>query len=324
MIPAHTLLRRTAAVSPTRFVAIEMVHGAAGSTAVGRARNYWSPVREGRDFDFTYSLKPLEPLRGYVTVISDTELKNAMSLAPLETGDGADHARSSAVFLTAAHPKLTAGPDIQAGPSIDQLLAARWGHETRLPSLQLCIEDLEALPDECGNGYSCWYTSTISWASPTRPLPVERNPRLIFERLFGTRSAMVSAGHQSASASILDDISGDLTRLRGRLGSADSVDVDDFLEEVRAVERRIQEIESPRARADRAAVLYGSPMGDSHVHDHRFLPLFVAGRANGRIKGNLHLRCAEGTPMANMLLTLAHRLGLELERIGDSTGDVAL
>ena len=162
MIPAHTLLRRTAANSPARFVAIEMVHGAAGSTPLGRLGHYWSPVKAGRDFDFTRTLEPLKPLRDHVTVISDTELKNAMSLAPAESGGGADHARSSAVFLTAAHPKLTAGSDIQAGPSLDQLVAGHWSGETRLPSLQLCIEDLQLRAGTCGNGYSCCSTRAQS------------------------------------------------------------------------------------------------------------------------------------------------------------------
>jgi Protein of unknown function (DUF1552) len=431
MVPAHTLLRKTAAAAPTRFLAIEMVHGAAGSTAIGRTKNYWSPVKEGRDFDFTYTLAPLEPLRDYLTVISDTELKNAMSLVPVESGDGADHARSSAVFLTAAHPKLTAGEDIQAGPSIDQLIAARWGGKTRWPSLQLCIEDPQALSGECGHGYSCQYTSTISWASPTRPLPMERSPRAIFERLFGRDSAGAATRRPPTTASALDETSDNLRSLRRRLGGADRGRVADYLDEIRAVERRIQEGESRRAvvdargasspasasvpdsfdehadllfelqrlalRADltrvcafkmgadrsarvypesgittpfhaashhredpqkieafatlnryhvntvarflrrlrdtsdadgnlldRAAVLYGSPMGDSHVHDHRFLPLFIAGRANGRITGNRHVRCAEGTPMANVLLTLAHTFDLDIDRIGDSTGEVAI
>ena len=428
MIPAHTLLRRTAAAAPPRFVAIEMVHGAAGSTALGRLRHYWSPAEEGRDFGFTRTLDPLAPLRDYVTVISDTELKNAMSLAPVESGDGADHARSSAVFLTAAHPKLTAGSDIQAGPSLDQLVAAHWGRATRVPSLQLCIEDPQPPPGPCGNGYNCWYTSTISWASPTRPLPMERRPRLIFERLYrpGVATGLVTAS--GARGSILDEVSHDRRRLRGALGAADRIEVDAYLDEIRAVERRIQKSERSRAAADpgaeldssasvpesfdehadllfelqrlafkaditrvcafkmgadrsarvypasgivtpfhtashhredperieafaalnryhvsavarflhalratadgdgnlldRAAVLYGSPMGDSHVHDHRFLPLFVAGGANGRLGGNRHVRCPEGTPMANVLLTLGRRLGLSIDRIGDSTGEV--
>jgi hypothetical protein len=421
MIPAHTWLRKTAAMSSARFVAIEMVHGAAGSTALGRLRHYWSPVKEGRDFDFTRTLEPLESLREHVTVISDTELKNAMSLAPVENGDGADHARSSAVFLTAAHPKLTAGSDIQAGPSLDQLVARHWGRETRVPSLRLCIENLRQPSATCGNGYSCWYTSTISWASPTRPLSMERSPRLIFEQLYGKGVAR---------GSILDEVSHDRGRLRQAVGLADRADLDIYLDEIRAVEVRIQAIERRGANADaggeadssasvpesfdehadllfelqrlafkaditrvcafkmgadrsarvygasgiltpfhaashhredpdkidafatlnryhvssvarflqklrdtrdgdgnlleRAAVLYGSPMGDSHVHDHRSLPLFVAGGANGRIRGNTHVRCPEGTPMANVLLTLARRLGLPIDRIGDSTGEVAM
>jgi len=430
MIPAHTLLRKTAAASPVRFVAIEMVHGAAGSTALGRLRHYWSPVQEGRDFEFTRTLEPLQPLREHVTIISDTELKNAMSLAPLESGDGADHARSSAVFLTAAHPRLTAGSDIQAGPSLDQLVARQLGQGTRLASLQLCVEDLQPSAEACGNGYSCWYTNTISWASPTRPLPMERSPRSIFERLYGNGRPAGPTRRPGAGGSILDEASDGRVRLRGAVGAADRAAVDTYLEEIRAVERRIQAIERRAAAAggrgeaapsasvpesfdehvdllfelqrlafkaditrvcafkmgadrsariypasgvdtpfhaashhreesekieafaainryhvgavarflhalrattdgdrnllDRAVVLYGSPMGDSHVHDHRRLPLFVAGGANGRIGGNRHVRCPEGTPMANVLLTLARRLGLSIDRIGDSTGEVAM
>ena len=121
MVPAQTPLRKTAAFPAPRFVAIEMVHGAAGSTAAGRASHYWSPARSGADFEFTATLKSLEPLRDYVTIVSNTELHNAMSLVPEEDGPMADHARSSAVFLTAAHPKRTQTGDIRSGPSIDQL-----------------------------------------------------------------------------------------------------------------------------------------------------------------------------------------------------------
>jgi hypothetical protein len=434
MVPALTPLRRTAASARTRFTAIEMVHGAAGSTDIGRANHYWSPIEEGADFRFTPTLQSLEPLRPYVTIISNTDLQNAMSLSPAESGDMADHARSSAAFLTAAHPKMTAGSDIESGPSIDQLYAQRVGRETRVPSMQLCIEDPQTLVGDCGHDYSCAYSHTISWASPTQPLPMEWNPRAVFDRLFGesARDAASAGTRKSRSDSILDEtVEYVVTFLKG-LGLADQARVRAWLEEVRAIERRIQRIErqhrdtngSPRPLTDapigvpdsfdehvrlmfdlqllafkaditrvfsfklgadrsqrvypesgvtipfhtlshhretpekieefaklnqyhvskvasfldrlrqtpdgdgtlldHAVVLYGSPMGDSHVHEHKFLPLFLAGHASGALKGQQHLRCAPGTPMANVLLTLAHKLGVDVERIGDSTGEVAI
>ena len=184
MVPAQTPLRKTAAASKTRFCGIEMVHGAAtDSTVDGQSKYYWSPMKEGSDFETTLSLASLEPYHDYLTIVTDTDLNNAMSLTPRE--DGADHTRSSAVFLTGAHPKMTEGADIFNGPSVDQIYAEKFGQDTPLPSLQLCIEDVGSLSGACGFGYSCVYANTISWASPTEPLPMEMDPRVAFERLFG-------------------------------------------------------------------------------------------------------------------------------------------
>src|SRR5580704_6224883 len=186
MVPAQTPLRKTAAAPRTRLTAIEMVHGAAGSTIDGVAKHYWSPVKQGSDFEFTSTLSPLEPFREYLTIVSDTDLNNAAALSPAE--EGADHTRSSAVFLTAAHPKMTEGADILLGPSIDQIYAQKFGQDTPLPSIQLCLENVGSLSGACGYGYSCVYANTISWSSPTTPLPMERDPRVAFERLFGDGS----------------------------------------------------------------------------------------------------------------------------------------
>ena len=125
MVPAQTPLRKTAAIPRTRFAAIEIVHGAAGSTIDGGAKHYWSPATEGANFEITPTLKSLEPYRDYLTIVSDTDLNNATALAPNE--EGADHTRSSAVFLTAAHPKMTEGADIYLGASIDQIYARKAG-----------------------------------------------------------------------------------------------------------------------------------------------------------------------------------------------------
>lgn len=386
-------------------------------------------MKEGADFEFTQTLKSLEPLRDYVTIVSDTDLHNAMSLSHAE--EGADHTRSSAVFLTAAHPKMTEGSDILLGPSLDQIYAQRFGQETPLPSLQLCIEDVGSLSGACGYGYSCVYANTISWASPTTPLPMERNPRVAFEQLFGDGGAPAERlARRKADSSILDHILQDVGRLQKDLPVADRNRLNEYLEDVREIERRIQKIEKFNAQGearalpdapvgvpdsfdehvklmfdlqvlafmtdstrvstfkmgrdvssrvypesgvktpfhalshhgenpakieefsrlnqyhvskvayfldrlrntpdgdgnllDHSLVLYGSPMGDSHVHEHKRLPLFLAGHAGGKVRGNRHLRCAPGTPMANVLLTILHKLGVDADHIGDSTGEVEI
>src|SRR5690349_12083714 len=142
MVPAQTPLRKTAAVPRSRLACLEMVHGAAGSTADGSDKHYWSPAKEGADFEFSQTLQPLESLRDYITIVSDTDLRPATAWSPSE--EGADHFRSSAVYLTAAHPKMTEGSDYFAGTSIDQLYAQQFGQDTPLPSIQLCIEYVDA------------------------------------------------------------------------------------------------------------------------------------------------------------------------------------
>src|SRR5215510_10436786 len=139
MVPAQTPLRKSAAASKSRLCAIEIVHGAAGSTRTGQKMHYWSPEKEGADFAFTQTLSSLEPFREYVTIVTDTDLENARAHAPKE--EGADHTRASACFLTAAKPRMTECADFYCGPSVDQIYAQKRGQDTPLPSLQLCIED---------------------------------------------------------------------------------------------------------------------------------------------------------------------------------------
>src|SRR5436190_10042158 len=134
MVPAQTPLRKTAASPRSRLACIEMVHGSAGSTQDGVDKHYWMPEKKGRDFDFTMILKPLEPYRDYVTVVTQSDLAPAEATRAAE--EGADHFRSSAVFLTAAHPKQTEGSDVLGGTSIDQLYAQQYGQDTPLPSIQ--------------------------------------------------------------------------------------------------------------------------------------------------------------------------------------------
>src|SRR5687767_14860479 len=184
MVPARTLLAKTAAAGKTRLSAIEMVHGSAGATQLGLAKNLWSPAAIGRNFDLTpSSLSPLDPLREYLTIVSNTDCRNAEAFESKEIGG--DHFRSSAVFLTQAHPKQTQGSDIWAGTSIDQMYAKKFGQTTPFPSMQFCIENLDQAGG-CTYNYSCAYTDSISWASPNEPLPMIRDPRVAFDSLFGS------------------------------------------------------------------------------------------------------------------------------------------
>ena len=152
MVPAVAASRNTALASRTRFAAIEMVHGSAGSTGEGTRQHYWSPKRVGRDFDMTPILRSLAPHQEYLTVVSHTDI--ALATAQTEAEAGADHTRSSAAFLTCAHAKMTEGADIYNAISMDQIYAQAAGQDTPMPSIQLCIEDVGSLTGACGYGLS--------------------------------------------------------------------------------------------------------------------------------------------------------------------------
>jgi hypothetical protein len=426
MVPAQTPLRRTAAAPRPRLACIEMVHGSAGSTQYGMEQHFWMPEKEGPDFEFTVILKPLERYRDYVTLVSQTDLRPAEAFQASE--EGADHFRSSAVFLTGAHPKQTEGSDVFAGTSIDQLYAQQYGQDTPLPSMQLCIEDVDA-SGSCGFNYSCAYSGSISWASPTSPIPMIIDPRMAFENMLGDGGSQAEREErQRANRSILDGVTRAAAQLRNRLGAGDRARLDNYTDSIREIERRIQKIEqynssgihrelpaapigvpdsweehvklmfdlqvlafsaditrvsafkmsrdlSNRVFAesgvrtpfhtmshhgsapskitefskinlyhigllpyfleklkntadgdgnllDHSLVYYGSPMGDSNVHAHKRVPVLLIGHSSGGLKGNLHVRCQPETPNANVLLTLLHKLGVNMDAIGDSTGEV--
>src|ERR1017187_1094084 len=216
MVPAQTPLHKTAALSPTRLACIEMVHGSAGSTGEGSNKHYWSPEKVGRDFEMSQTLEPLAPYRDYLTIVSDTDLHPATAWAAAE--EGADHFRSSAVYLTAAHPKMTEGSDYFVGTSIDQLYAQQCCQDTPLPSMQLCIEMVDA-SGACDYGYACVYADTLSWASPTQPVPMIIDPPSAFENLFGdggTPQERLPGG--KVNRSILDWISHDVAKLQRNRG----------------------------------------------------------------------------------------------------------
>jgi hypothetical protein len=430
MVPAGTALAKTAAAGKTRLAAIEQVHGSAGATQIGLAKNLWSPAAVGRGFDLSpSSMSPLEPFRDYLTIVSNTDCKGAEAITTPEVGG--DHFRSSAVYLTQMHPKQTEGSDVRVGVSLDQLYAQRFGQDTPIPSMQLCIENVDQAGG-CAYGYACVYTDTISWADPETPLPMIRDPRAAFDQLFGVGATPAQrAANRRTDRSILDWVTAEVGRIAGGLGAADRRRLDQYLTEIREIERRIQRVESYNASGeprelpgapmgvpdsytdhvklmydlqavafaaditrvfsfklgrdgsarvypesgaplpfhpashhgdtearvlqfaqinkyhvslvpyfleklksiqegdgnllDRTLVMYGSPMGNSNTHNHKRCPLFLAGHANGMLKGNLHVKAADGTPMANAMLTILHGLGLDdLKSFGDSTGAMDL
>ena len=242
MTPAGTLFAQ-GAKRPVRLIAMEMVHGAAGSTAFGIKNNFWAPAQVGSAFDLApTAMKSLEPYRDYLTVVSNTDARNAEAFAAPEIG--ADHFRTAAVFLTQSKPKQTQGSDVFAGTSFDQIYAQTSGQATPIPSMQLCIENVDQAGG-CSYNYSCVYTDTISWASPSDPLPMIRDPRAVFDQLFGVGATPEARrARRKDDQSILDWVSESVADLRKRLGPADRARLADYLDDVREIERRIQKVES--------------------------------------------------------------------------------
>ncbi len=234
MVPA---LRASGAAKPIVRTAFVYVPN-------GAIMNNWTPATEGAGFEFTPTLKALEPFRDRVNVISGLAQINGRAL-----GDGAgDHARAGATWLTGAHPKKTE-VDIHAGVSADQIAARELGKATQLASLELGLE-APSLAGDCDSGYSCAYTNTISWRTPTTPLPVEVNPRAVFERLFGDGDSTDPAARLAAmkeQSSILDYVRGDVARLSSGLGARDRNKLDQYMEAIRDIERRIQKAEEQNA-----------------------------------------------------------------------------
>jgi hypothetical protein len=432
MVPARTVFAKTAAGQPAtkqRLVAMEMVHGSAGSTAIGVKKNLFAPAKVGRDFEWSPTLEALAPFREYVTVISNTDVHNAEAFTLPEIGG--DHFRSSAVFLTQSHPKQTEGNDVYAGTSLDQIYAQQFGQDTPIPSMQLSIENVDQAGG-CTYGYSCIYTDTISWASPKQPLPMVRDPRVVFDQLFGVGATPEERLNSlKTDRSILDWINSQAAQLRRELGATDRARFNDYLENIREIERRIQRVEARNASGekrdmpeapigvpdsfeehvhimmdliaiafasdttrvfsfklgrdasgrsypesgvvtgfhnashhgeredrimefakinryhvsmlpylmeklkntpegdanllDNSLIIYGSPMGDSNIHNHKRVPLVFAGHAGGKLQGGVHIKAPDGTPMANPMLTALHMLGrTDLESFGDSTGELDL
>jgi hypothetical protein len=435
MTPAFGALRKgtepSGVVDKTRLVCIESVHGAAGSNAWGATKNLWAPAAVGRDFVLNPegALPALDPWRKYLTIVSNTDTRMAEAFEAPEIGG--DHFRSSAVFLTQSHPKQTQGSDLYVGTSFDQIVARHISQDTAIPSMQLCIENLDQAGG-CYYNYACAYTDTISWASPSEPLPMIRNPRIAFDLLFGAGNDNADRmSRRKANQSILDWIVGETRSLKRELGASDRARLDKYLEDIRELERRIQAVEARNSSGEarelpeapvgvpdsfaehmklmfdfqvlafqsdmtrvfsfktgrdassraypesgtnkgfhpashhggresailefnminryhvsmlpyfleklkasqegdsnlleKTVIVYGSPMADGNIHNHRRCPLLLLGHGNGRLEGNMHLKAPDGTPMANVFLSLMHKLGLTgVKSFGDSTGEFAL
>ena len=411
MVPAMTA---RAAINPgTRLAFVYLPHGA--------IMDRWTPKTDGRDFEFTPILKALEPFRDYVNVISGLGHKAADSTAV--------HSLSPTTWLSGIRPKPTQGPDAFAGITADQIAAQKIGQNTVLPSMELATEDHSGLIGECDRDYGCIYMNTLSWRTPTTPLPMEINPRKVFERMFGQGSnAAERLARKQQDRSILDGFVQQTSALQKKLGPRDRNTMNDYLESVREIERRIQKtgieqtdvdvavpptpagipysyedhvklmydlvvlgfqanitriitfmvareisnrtypqvgvpdghhaishhqnrpdkmeknvkiqtyhiglfaqfLEKMRSTRDgdgslldHSVLLYGSNMSNSNAHNHFPLPNLVVGGASGRLKGNRHLRYPDHTPMTNLLLSVLDKAGVELETLGDSTGNMA-
>src|ERR1035438_240596 len=263
MVPAQTPLRRTAANPKTRFTGIFVPHG--------MAPGYWvpeKPVLEAGNMPFIF--KPLEPFREQTVIMSGLWSKSA---EPPPGVTGADH-WVAAAYMCGNKPKKTTGADIQDGTTVDQLIAQKIGQETLLPSLQLAIEDPGANSSNCGEGYSCAYTNSISWSSPTQPLPMELNPQTVFERLFGdaqSRTPEERAARREQDRSILDSVTQSLARFKKDLPNNDRHRVDEFTDDIREIERRLENAKkaSGVATGENVVVPAGIPESfDEHVKLH--------------------------------------------------------
>jgi hypothetical protein len=430
MVPARRVFAQTAAgraAGRTRLVCIEQVHGAAGCSEYGMSQNFWNPAATGRHFDLSKSsLVSLEPFRKHLTIVSNTDARMAEASTAAEVGG--DHFRSSAVMYTHVRPKLTEGSDVRVGTSMDQLYVQKFGQDTPIPSMQLSIEPVDQ-SGGCAYGYACVYTDTISWAGPEEPLPMVRDPRMVFEQLFGAGGTPEQRARRRATdRSILDMLTGQMAELRRSLGPADRQRLDQYSTNLRQIEQRIARIEArnmsgeprelPGAPAgvpdsfdehvklmfdlqvlafmsdttrvfsfkfgrdasgrvyplsgvetgfhnashhgtneerirqfseinkyhvsllpyfleklqaategdsnllEKTLVIYGSPMANGNLHNHRNCPLLLLGHGGGAVAGGVHVKAADGTPMANVMLTLLHKLGVNDQRtFGDSTGE---
>jgi hypothetical protein len=254
MLPARGATAVAKQLAPKRFVGAFVPHGV--------APGHWIPQASTPGFAYPFVYEPLEPFRKHVVLTSGLWAKSSEN-PPGVTG--ADHFVAAA-YLTGMKPKKTTGADIEVGTSLDQVIAARIGTGNLLPSVQLAVEDPGANSSNCGEGYSCVYTNTISWQEPTRPLPMEINPQTVFQRMFGDGSSPEERrARRSRDKSILDSVGGSLRELMAELPHGDQVRLEQYAEDVREVERRLAIAERASANTPDLAAPYGVP---ESFHEH--------------------------------------------------------
>ena len=249
MVPAFAGAQNTAAIPVKRLGIVYVPHGA--------VMHDWTPATEGAAFEMTPILEPLTPFRDRLLVLSG--LNNEPSVA-LPGDPAGGHGRIGGAFLTGVHAKPTEGADVEAATSMDQIAAAHFREQTQLASLELSLEESD-IAGACDVGFSCSYINTLSWRSPTTPLPTENNPRAVFERLFGDQDSTDPAARRTRmqkDRSLLDSVTEKAAQLRAQIGPSDGAKLDEYLEAVRDVERRIQITE---AQSDRELPVFERPGG---------------------------------------------------------------
>ncbi|MBI2150075.1 MAG: DUF1552 domain-containing protein [Acidobacteria bacterium] len=411
MVPAQTPLAKTAAKATQRWGFIYVPHGS--------IMKEWTPAQEGGDFQFSPILKPLEPFRDYVHVVSGLQ----------NTGENG-HSPSCAMYLSGTMPAK--GTNIRLATTIDQIIAQRHGQGTAFPSMEFATEDHSSHLGSCAGDFLCSYMSTISWRTPTQPLPMEINPRAVFERMFGGdgKTSQDRLARLEQNTSILDALAESVKDLKRDLGPRDQAKLAEYLENVREIERRIQQAERQRSQyrldleapptpsgvpenweehvklmfdlmalaykgnltrvtsfmlsrelstlaypqigvadghhpvshnnnvpeqvakkakidtyhltlfanfleklratpdgdgnlLDQSTFLYGSGMSNGNVHDHVNLPILVAGRGAGQLKGNRHVK-VNRQPLSNLMLTILDQAGIPSEKFGEGTARIPL
>src|SRR5438552_4088924 len=305
MIPAWTALAQTAARPTPHLGFIYFPHGA--------IMTQWTPAKDGRDFELTPILKPLSPFKKQLTVVSGLANKPAVSPAV--------HAITPGTWLSCVHPRESQDP--YGGVTADQIAAKHIGQDTPLPSLEVATEGGGG-GGACDRNFGCSYAGTISFRTPSTPLPMEYNPRKLFERLFGQGDTPQERKALSKQyASILDLVAEEASDLQRKLDPQDRAMLGDYLETVREIERRVQKMDNGNGTMlDHPIIVYGSNMSNSNAHNHDPLPTAVVGGWN-RLKGGQHLRFPDQTPLANLLLTVLDRAGVSTDTFGDSTSKFA-
>jgi hypothetical protein len=255
MVPAGTALAATAAAPKTRLGCIYIPHGA--------TMDKWTPKGEGTAFEFSETLQPLAPFRDRINVISDLAHAPVAPWSGEDTGGAENHVRAAAVFLSGAHPVKK--NEAHVGITIDQVAAQHVGQDTPLPSIEMSMEPLNLT---CGDaGFTCAYRNTLSWASAALPLPMENNPQIVFERLFGDGSTDAQRQERrQQSRSLLDSILREVPSLQKDLPAGDKRRLNDYLEEVREIERRVRQVD---AQLSRSLDLPDAPVGiPASFEDH--------------------------------------------------------